>query len=102
MKEPLYYVDKRRGKKVYCKFFIVKKKLVKVQELRRETQESLSMRERKFLAYDTQLSGSEHGRAESTRKCTLRDFEATWENVCEDIMLTNDAHFIYIYTSNNR
>lgn len=69
--------------------------MVKVQEHREETHESLSMTERKFPAYSTQLSGTGHRSTE--RKCMLRDFEASWENVCEDIMLTNNAYDTYIY-----
>lgn len=53
------------------------------------------MRERKFPAYSTQLSGTGHRSTE--RKYMLRDFEASWENVCEDIMLTNNAYDTYIY-----
>lgn len=68
-----------------------------MQEQRGEAQKSLSTGERKFLAYNTQLGGTGHGSTASTRRCMLGEFEASWENVYEDIMFTNNAYFIYLY-----
>lgn len=67
-----------------------------MQEDRGETQKSFSTR-KKISSLQYTLSGTGHGSTESMRKCRLRDFEAGWENVCEDIMLTNNAYFIYIH-----
>lgn len=60
-----------------------------------EIQESLSIREKKFLAYITQLSGTGHRGTESMRERTLRDFEASRGNLCDDIMHTNSAYDLY-------
>lgn len=62
-------MGRKRGEgSILIFFLIVKEKLGKVQEHRGETEESLSMRERKFLTYNTQLSGTGHGSTESMRK----------------------------------
>lgn len=66
-----------------------------MREHRGEIQESLSVREREFLAYVTQLSGTGHGNIESMREHILRDFEASRGNLCDDIKHTNNTYGIY-------
>lgn len=57
--------------------------------------ESFTMTEIRFLAYITQLSGTGHGGTENVRECTLRDSEASRGNLRDDIMRTNNVHYIY-------